>query len=45
MAFGRGNCKEAPGFWLSSWMQRDCIAIHRASDAISRGDLDLFLES
>lgn len=43
--FGRRNCKEASGFWLSSWMQRDRIAVQRASNAVSRGDLDLFLES
>lgn len=40
---GEKNYTEDSGFWLSNWMQRECIAIHRAGDAVPRGDLE-FLE-
>lgn len=36
------NCKDS-GFWLSSRMQRECFAIHRARDAVSRGGLGFVL--
>lgn len=44
LRFRRRDRRADSGFWLRGWIQRDCIAIRRARDVVSKGDLEFVSE-